>query len=127
MVIDALAQKLFGKRFDRNGEFAARGKVIEPVLAKALSNPYFMLKPPRTAGREQFGREYAARFLADCKRKSKQPEDALATATALTAETIAGSYKDFVHRGMRGSGVDFIVSGGGAQQQDTDGDARRET
>ena len=117
MVTDALAQKLFGKRFDRNGEFAARGKVIEPVMAKALRNPYFMLKPPRTAGREQFGREYAARFLADCKRKSKRPEDALATATALTAETIARSYKDFVRRGMKGTGVDFIVSGGGAHNR----------
>ena len=117
MVIDALAQTLFGKRFDRNGAFAARGKVIQPVLAKALRNPYFRLKPPRTAGREQFGREYAARFLADCKRKSKQPEDALATATALTAETIARSYKDFAHHGMRGTGVDFIVSGGGAHNR----------
>ena len=60
MVIDALAQTLLGKRFDPNGTFAARGKVLQPVLRKALSNPYFILKPPRTAGREQFGREYAA-------------------------------------------------------------------
>jgi len=117
MVIDALAQTLFGKRFDRNGEYAARGKVIEPVLAKALSNSYFALKPPRTAGREQFGREYAAKFLADCKRNSKQPEDALATATALTAETIARSYKRFARAGMGDAGVDFIVSGGGAHNR----------
>ena len=115
MVIDALAQALFGKRFDANGEIAARGKVLQPVLTRALSNPYFTLKPPRTAGREQFGREYAASFLADCKRHSKQPGDALATATALTAETIARSYKTFAHPGMRGSGVDYIVSGGGAR------------
>ncbi|HEY1804964.1 MAG TPA: anhydro-N-acetylmuramic acid kinase [Terracidiphilus sp.] len=117
MVIDALAQKLFGRRFDPNGKFAARGKVLEPVLSKALSNPYFNLKPPRTAGREQFGREYAASFLADCKRNSKRPEDALATATALTAETIARSYKKFVRPQMRTAGVDFIVSGGGASNR----------
>ena len=117
MVIDALAQTLLGKRFDPNGTFAARGKVLQPVLRKALSNPYFILKPPRTAGREQFGREYAARFLADCKRNSKQPEDALATATALTAETIARSYKSFVRAAMRGSQVDYIVSGGGASNK----------
>ncbi len=117
MVIDALAQTLLGKRFDRNGEFAARGKVLQPVLAEALRNPYFKLKPPRTAGREQFGREYAASFLAECKRKSKRPEDALATATALTAETIARSYKTFVRPGMRGVEVDTIVSGGGAQNR----------
>ena len=117
MVIDALAQKLLGKRFDPNGTFAARGSVLQPVLRRALSNPFFMLKPPRTAGREQFGREYAARFLADCMRNSKRPEDALATATALTAETIARSYTTFARAGMRGVEVDYIVSGGGASNR----------
>jgi anhydro-N-acetylmuramic acid kinase len=115
MIIDALAQELFGKRFDRNGGIAARGKVLTEVLSEALRNTYFTLKPPRTAGREQFGREYAATFLASCRRHSNQPEDALATATALTAETIARSYKSFVQRGMKGQGVDYIVSGGGAR------------
>jgi len=115
MVIDALAQELFNKRFDCNGGFAARGTVLGPVMAEALSNPYFKLKPPRTAGREQFGREYAAKFLASCRRHSRRPEDALATATALTAETIAQSYKAFAQRGMKGCGVDYIVSGGGAR------------
>jgi anhydro-N-acetylmuramic acid kinase len=115
MIIDALAQELFNKRFDRNGGYAARGTVLGPVLAEALGNPYFKLKPPRTAGREQFGREYAAKFLAACQRLSSRPEDALATATALTAETIAQSYKSFARRGMRGRRVDYIVSGGGAR------------
>jgi anhydro-N-acetylmuramic acid kinase len=115
MVIDALAQELYGKRFDRNGSIAAQGAVLTRVLNTALRDPYFKQKPPRTAGREQYGREYAAKFLAACLRHSKRPEDALATATALTAESIALSYKTFAHRGMRGSGVDYIVSGGGAR------------
>jgi anhydro-N-acetylmuramic acid kinase len=115
MVIDALAQELFNKKFDRNGRFAARGTVLAPVLTEALANPYFKLKPPRTAGREQFGREYAAQFLATCRRHSNRPEDALATVTALTAETIAQSYKSFARRGMRCCAVDYIVSGGGAR------------
>ena len=120
MVIDALALELFGKRFDRNGATAATGNVLTPALNQALRNPYFQLKPPRTAGREQFGREYAAKFLAACRRTSKKPEDAIATATALTAETIAGSYKRFVLKKMQSgdrrlSAVDYIVSGGGAR------------
>lgn len=115
MVIDALAQKLFDKPFDRNGAHAARGAVIESVLALELQNPYFRLKPPRTAGREQFGRAYAADFLVKCQRQSKRSEDALATATALTAQTIAESYKRFVLPNMRRRGVDYIVSGGGAR------------
>lgn len=117
MVIDALAQKLLGRRFDPGGSFAARGKVLQSVLRKALGNSYFKLKPPRTAGREQFGREYTASFLADCKRASKRPEDALATATSLTAETIARSYKTFVLPIMKRTGVDYIVSGGGASNR----------
>jgi anhydro-N-acetylmuramic acid kinase len=115
MVVDALAQELFNKKFDRNGNIAAQGAVLAPVLAEALRNSYFKQKPPRTAGREQFGRAYAAKFLAECRRYSKRPEDALATATALTAETIARSYKTYVLRGMKGRAVDYIVSGGGAR------------
>jgi anhydro-N-acetylmuramic acid kinase len=53
--------------------------------------------------------------LVECRRHSNRPEDALATATLLTAETIVRSYKTFVQRGMRGHGVDYIVSGGGAR------------
>jgi anhydro-N-acetylmuramic acid kinase len=89
--------------------------VIQQVLARMLRHAYFTLKPPRTAGREQFGREYAADFLAACKVHSARPEDTLATATALTAESIAGSYVKFVHARMKKHGVDYIVSGGGAR------------
>jgi anhydro-N-acetylmuramic acid kinase len=115
MVIDALAQELFEKPFDRNGAIAASGKVLGRVLAGELRNPYFRLKPPRTAGREQFGRAYAAEFLTACRRHSNQPEDALATATALTAETIVASYERYALPKMGKRGVDYIVSGGGAR------------
>ena len=115
MVIDWLAQELFNKKYDRNGNIAAQGAVLVPVLAEALRNPYFKQKPPRTAGREQFGRAYAAKFLVQCRRQSNHPEDALATATALTAETITRSYKTYIESTMRGRGVDYIVSGGGAR------------
>ena len=117
MVIDWLAQELFGRAYDGNGALAAAGTVIEPVLTHALKNPYFRLKPPRTAGREQFGREYAAGFLVACRKHSKDPADALATATALTAESIAQSYARFVRPAMNGNKVDFIVSGGGARNR----------
>jgi anhydro-N-acetylmuramic acid kinase len=115
MIVDALAQRLFNKPFDRGGRIAASGSIIAPALSNALRIPYFALKPPRTAGREQFGREYAATFLAACKKHSRKPEDALATATALTAKTIAASYRRFVAPRMRSQPVDFIVSGGGAR------------
>ena len=114
MVMDWLAQELFGEPFDKNGALAAQGNVLQAVLAWAMRHPYFQLKPPRTAGREQFGREYASKFLAACRRHSSTHTDALATATAFTAESIAQSYKRFVRAKMKG-GADYIVSGGGAR------------
>jgi anhydro-N-acetylmuramic acid kinase len=114
MVMDALTQQLFNKPYDRSGSIAASGKVLVPVLEEMLRNSYFRMRPPRTAGREQFGREYAGVFLKACRKVSRKPEDALATATALTAETIARSYGRFVRPIMRGR-VDYIVSGGGAR------------
>jgi len=115
MVIDALAQKLFGKPYDRNGAIAAKGRVLKPVLVRMLRNPYFRLTPPRSAGREEFGREYAAAFLTACRSESRKPEDALATATALTVESIVQSFRQFVWPLMTGSPIDYIVSGGGAK------------
>jgi len=117
MLIDWVAQKLFGKKYDRGGVLAAKGSVLTPVLSAALRHRYFSLRPPKTAGREQFGRTYAAEFLAACRRHSKNNHDALATATALTAETIARSYARFVSAKMKGHEVDFVVSGGGSRNK----------
>jgi anhydro-N-acetylmuramic acid kinase len=117
MIIDAVAQKLFNQPFDRNGAFARRGRVLAPELKAALRHPFFRLPPPRTAGREQFGREFAAAFLADCRKTSRKPEDAIATATAFTAESIARSYQQFVMPHMKTRAVDYIVSGGGARNR----------
>jgi anhydro-N-acetylmuramic acid kinase len=117
MVIDALAAQIFNRPFDRNGALAARGAVLDSVLRAALSHSYFAIQPPRSAGREQFGREYAAEFLASCRGMSRKPEDALATATALTAVSIAQSYARFVQPAMKNGAVDYIVSGGGARNR----------
>jgi len=92
-----------------------RGAQCSGRYCRGAAQSIFQQKPPRTAGREQFGREYAAKFLAACQRHSARPEDALATATALTAETIAQSYKTYILRGMKGRDVDYIVSGGGVR------------
>jgi len=115
MVIDALAQKLFGKSYDRNGAIAARGRVLGPVVKSAMRNSYFNLKPPKSAGREEFGREFAAAFLADCRKVSRRPEDAIATATAFTVGSIAGSFEKFAWPAMKSAPIDYIVSGGGAK------------
>lgn len=113
MVIDQLMQTLFHQPYDRNGAIARSGTVIEPVLEQALRAPYFKLKPPRTAGREEFGSEYAQAFLRKCGRAAKP--DIIATATALTARSIAGAIERFVQ--PAGKYRQCIVSGGGAKNE----------
>jgi anhydro-N-acetylmuramic acid kinase len=122
MVMDAVMEELFGKRYDRDGKIAASGRVLDGVTAKLLSAKFFREKPPRTAGREEFGREYVSRFLQLCRGVSKP--DMVATATALTARSIADAVQRFVlprfaalrpAKHQRRHNHQMIVSGGGAK------------
>jgi anhydro-N-acetylmuramic acid kinase len=110
MVIDALAERLLGRRYDMDGKVAAKGEPIERVIHQVLASPFFWQKPPRTAGREQFGDDFVTWFQRRCGKASK--EDMLATATALTARTIATSVEMVMKRGKF---RDYVVSGGGAK------------
>jgi len=111
MVIDAVMERFYHKPYDRDGRVAAAGKVRDPVVADILQESFFRRRPPRTAGREEFGRHFAAKLVRRCGRAA--PRDVVATATALTARSIADSLQRFV-LGKRGAYRDFIVSGGGA-------------
>jgi anhydro-N-acetylmuramic acid kinase len=115
MVIDAVTEALFGRAFDRNGKIAASGCVIEPVLKPLLTRKFFRTKPPKTAGREEFGREFVSEFLRKCGGARKQ--DIVSTATALTARSIADAVRRFVmaRAVSRNSFRELILSGGGAR------------
>lgn len=109
MVIDQLVSRInLGQQtFDRDGLIAASGIPDPKLLAKLLRDKYFRAKPPKTAGREQYGAEFVSKLL-DTELNS---EDLVATATALTAESIALGVRNFVLPEMR---VDEVfVSGGG--------------
>lgn len=115
MVIDAVTAKLFGEPFDRDGRIARQGRPIAAVLDRLLRAPFFRRMPPKTAGREEFGREYAAKLLAMC--RSAKKEDVVATATALTAGSIAAAVGMFVPAatGPQRFFHELIVSGGGSK------------
>lgn len=121
MVIDACVQKLFGKAFDANGAIAAKGTVIEVALNRALEHPFFPRKPPKSTGREEFGREFVAEFLRWCGSR-RDKFDVVATATALTATSIGMSLRQALSMSQirtrlpRGEG-EYIVSGGGVRNQ----------
>jgi len=110
MVIDQLISRITQGRqsFDRDGTMAATGVIDVKLLAKLLRDKYFRAKPPKAAGREQYGADFVTKLL-DTELSS---EDLVATATALTAESIALAVRNFVLPEMR---VDEVfVSGGGA-------------
>lgn len=111
MVIDAVTEQFFHKPYDKHGAIAASGEVLPRVVAGLLRVPFFLRQPPRTAGREEFGRDFVRDFVRRCDRARKH--DIVATATALTAHSIEDAVRRFVVR--RGRFAEFIVSGGGAK------------
>jgi anhydro-N-acetylmuramic acid kinase len=115
MVIDAVTEALFGRAFDRGGKIASSGMVLEPVLKQILKRKFFAAKPPKTAGREEFGREFVRDFLRQCVGFRKQ--DVVATATALTARSIGDAVRRFVtlKSGSKNCFAEMILSGGGAR------------
>jgi anhydro-N-acetylmuramic acid kinase len=118
MVIDACMQKLYGRRFDADGAIAARGRVLDRVVAKLMQGRYFPAPPPKSCGREEFGTAFVARFLAACAGARKQ--DVIATATAFTSTTILDAYARFCwpHFGQRAPlarATETFVAGGGAR------------
>ena len=132
MVVDAVMQRLCGRPFDHDGRIAAKGQPLEAVLKVLLQHSFFRRKPPKTAGREEFGREFVADFLCRCGRARK--ENVVATATALTARSISEAAKRFLlspsgaKARIKGSiGMaramplhlysEYVISGGGAKNR----------
>ncbi|HZP02012.1 MAG TPA: anhydro-N-acetylmuramic acid kinase [Terriglobia bacterium] len=115
MVMDSLVRHFTGGResYDPGGRRASRGSVIEGILREALVFPFFAQSPPRSAGREQFGKVFIEQYFLSWPRL--RFEDALRTALELTVKTIAVALIRFVfprfqmHR--------LVVSGGGVHNR----------
>jgi len=112
MVIDAVMQRLFGQNYDQDGIVASNGTVLNRVLDEILRLSFFRRKPPKTAGREEFGREFVRGFIKRC--GTTKAVDIVATATALTAKSIGSAISRFV-LGGKNSYREIIFSGGGAR------------
>ncbi len=111
MIIDALAKKFYHKEFDEQGRIALTGKILPDVIGFMLRHPYFKQKPPKSTGREVFGKVFVDRVLHFSRGGRKQ--DILATATEFTGLVIYQQYARFLRKKCR---VDeLIVSGGGAR------------
>lgn len=105
-VIDSAARMVRPDlEYDLDGQVSGTGTVNEPVLQDLLANPFFAQSPPKSTGRELFGTPYATALL-----ERLPGPDAVATAVALTARTIANAIARWTP-----AGVEVVVSGGGAR------------
>ncbi|HET9385753.1 MAG TPA: anhydro-N-acetylmuramic acid kinase [Gemmatimonadales bacterium] len=111
-VVDSITRRIDpDATFDKDGERARRGRPIAKVLDELLTDPYFVAEPPKSTGRERFGIEYADKLLARVKKAGGSDNDAVATATALTVETIGRA----VARWGTDETSEIVISGGGAK------------
>jgi anhydro-N-acetylmuramic acid kinase len=132
MVIDALMDIITRGRepFDRDGAAAARGEVCRDMLNELLKEGYFHKEPPKSTGREMFGRPYAEKLLEAGRSRGLSDDDIIATATALTVKSIARSIRAKAPAtriwDTRVSSVtdtsgpfppELVVSGGGARNE----------
>ena len=113
-VLDAVVRELMpSMRFDVDGKLARAGRPIDEVVAELLRAPYFAAPPPKSTGRELFNAEYVRTLIARCgdARPGATAEDIIATATALTARSIADAYRRFLPEPIE----EVLFSGGGAK------------
>jgi anhydro-N-acetylmuramic acid kinase len=107
MIMDQLVSRLTdGKQiYDRGGAIAATGKIDRELLSRLLRDPYYRKKPPKSAGREQYGADFIDGLVAT----GLSLPDLIATATAFTASTVALAVKPYTSEGA----WDLIAAGGG--------------
>jgi anhydro-N-acetylmuramic acid kinase len=113
-VIDSVVRTLVpGLAYDVGGANARRGTPVSAVVDELLHDPYFSAPPPKSTGRELFTPQYVARLIESCRtaKPGCSSEDIIATATSLTARSIALAFEKFIPEPVD----EVLVSGGGAK------------
>ena len=113
-VIDSVVRTLVpGLAYDVGGALARRGTPVPAVVDELLHDPYFSAPPPKSTGRELFTPQYVARLIESCRaaKPGCSSEDIIATATSLTARSIALAFEKFIPEPVD----EVLVSGGGAK------------
>ncbi len=112
MLLDGLIAHFTDGRlqYDRGGELAKKGEVDENFLEDCLCHPYFLKPPPKSTGREAFGSKYIQWFAHQAGERGCSVETTLATATALTAETVARACREWI---LPKNAIHTVIAGGG--------------
>src|SRR5216684_4082583 len=114
MLIDALvAHFTHGRqRYDKDAHLAQKGRAIPALLDELMRDPYLKLAPPKSTGREYYGRKYLDKILKLGRRHKAKPNDLIRAATIFTSLSIVDALNRFVLPKTKIH--QLIVSGGGA-------------
>jgi anhydro-N-acetylmuramic acid kinase len=100
------------RSYDQDGSWALEGKVQEELLQQWLKEPYLQKTPPKSTGRELYGRQdLEARLSSLRKAGIEAAADAIATLTAFSAAAIAAD----LDRGIKP--LELLISGGGCRNK----------
>jgi anhydro-N-acetylmuramic acid kinase len=100
------------QRFDKNARLASQGRSLPALLDELMRDPYLKLAPPKSSGREYYGRAYVQKLLALGRRFRARPADLVRAATIFTALSVVDALNRFVLPKTKIR--QLIVAGGGA-------------
>ena len=101
-----------GMVMDKNGAWAASGRVCTDLLKSLLRDPYFTAPPPKSSGREYFNLRWLDSHLVPLKKRRPRPVDVQATLLYLSAMTMAGAV-----RCTAADCAEVLVCGGGVHNR----------
>jgi anhydro-N-acetylmuramic acid kinase len=109
MVMDGLMLAFSGGRdgYDHQGRLAATGEICEPLMDALMEHPFLHRSPPKSTGREEFGKKVVDQILG-------WPDlcdaDRMATANAFTVRSIILGMENFPEKATQ-----WYICGGGAR------------
>ena len=108
MLIDAAVEYVSSgtELFDENGTRASKGEVNEKLLKSLLSHSYFCRRPPKSTGREEFGKKFFDKMIAD---SDCEKDSIVTTFTELSAQSISSALNFFTAESI----YEIWVAGGG--------------
>ena len=112
MIIDFMVSFITNgeQNYDNHGAMGQQGIVNIEILEELMLDSYFEMKPPKTTGREYFGKTFSRQLFDKCKKLGMADNDIVATATMFTAKSIADACKRFIPYNI----TRLVVGGGGS-------------
>jgi anhydro-N-acetylmuramic acid kinase len=89
-LMDAWCLRHRGERFDRDGAFAAEGRVDPELLARLLEDAFLALPPPKSTGRDHYHLDWLDDRLAG---RERSAADVQATLLAFSARSIGDALR----------------------------------